>query len=307
MGEDENSGSFALGWVLEKSLAYRKLVVHAIFGKAIDVKNMVVSLQRHRRDGGYTDVEIQDGHRFHAVLEAKRWWEVPGVKQLQLYHPRLVAGGAARQRLVSVSAADVGYASRRLPANINGVGVVHLSWGSLRRLAMTAQSHASGFEEKLWLRHFIWHLQEYASMERQSDNTVLVVALGKQPMVKGRTHTWIDVVEKDRCYFHPVGNNWPVQPPNYIGFRYDGKLQAVHHIDSFEVVEDLSKYNPKWLKTDFDHFVYKLGPAMRPSREVRTGKIYMNGRVWCAIDTLLSGAFSTISDARDETKRRLAE
>ncbi len=144
-------------------------------------------------------------------------------------------------------------------------------------------------------------------MERQLDNTVFVVALGKKAMVKGRTHTWIDVVEKDGCYFHPVGNNWPVQPPNYIGFRYNGKLQSVHHIDSFEVVEDLSSYNPRWLKTDFDHFVYKLGPAMRPSREVRTGKIYMNGRVWCAIDTLLSGAFATISDARDETKRRLAE
>jgi len=307
IGEDENSGSFALGWVLEKSLAYRKLVVHVIFGKALDVKNMVVSLQRHRRDGGYTDVEIQDGHRFHAVLEAKRWWEVPGVKQLQRYHPRLVASGAARQRLVSVSAADVGYANKRLPSDIDGVGVVHLSWGNLRRLAMTAQTYVSGFEEKLWLRHFIWHLQEYASMERQSDNTVFVVALGKQPMVKGRPHTWIDVVEKDGRYFHPVGNNWPVQPPNYIGFRYDGKLQSVHHIDSFEVVEDLSTYNPQWLKTDFDHFVYKLGPAMRPSRDIRTGKIYMNGRVWCAIDTLLSGAFSTISDARDETKRRLAE
>ena len=77
-------------------------------------------------------------------------------------------------------------------------------------------------------------------MERQTDNNVFVVVLGQSPMVPGQTHTWIDVVEKDKCYFHPVGNHWPVRPPNYIGFRYRGRLQSVHHIESFEIVEDLS-------------------------------------------------------------------
>jgi len=144
-------------------------------------------------------------------------------------------------------------------------------------------------------------------MERQIDNKVFVVALGQEPMVDGQSHTWIDVVEQDQCYFHPVGNRWPVQPPNYIGFRYRGRLQSVHHIDSFQVVQNLAASNPLWLQTDSDHFVYRLGPPMRPAREMRTGNIYRNGRVWCAIDTLLSGAFATIADARDETDRRLAE
>lgn len=44
---------------------------------------------------------------------------------------------------------------------------------------------------------------------------------------------------------------------------------------------------------------------MRPARDMRTGNIFRNGWAWCAIDTLLSGAFNTISDARDETARRL--
>src|ERR1035438_8337286 len=74
-------------------------------------------------------------------------------------------------------------------------------------------------------------------MERQTDNNVYVLALALSPMLTGQTHTWIDVVEKDQRYFHPVGNHWPVQPPNYIGFRYRGCLQSVHHIDSFEIVE----------------------------------------------------------------------
>jgi len=306
-GADENSASFAMGWVLEQSPQYRKFLVEAVFGEVLDVGDVVVALQKHGKDGRYTDIELQGGHRFHAILEAKRWWGLPSIEQLHLYQPRLVAGGAERQRLISVSAADCAYAWRRLPAALDGIGIVHLSWGDLRRLAKQAQSQASGFEEKLWLRQLIRHLQEVESMERQTDNLVFVVSLGSEPMVAGQKHTWIDVVEKDGCYFHPVGNNWPVQPPNYIGFRYQGKLQTVHHIDSFKIVENLATYNPVWLETDSDHFVYRLGPPMRPPREVRTGKIYRNGRVRCAIDTLLSGAFPTISEARDETQRRLAE
>jgi hypothetical protein len=94
-------------------------------------------------------------------------------------------------------------------------------------------------------------------------------------------------LKKTSVYFHPVGNNWPVHPPNYVGFRHHGRLQSVHHVNSFEVVEDLSKYNRLWVETVSDHFVYRLGPPMRPPREVRTGNIYRNGRVWCAIRAVI--------------------
>ena len=104
-------------------------------------------------------------------------------------------------------------------------------------------------------------------MERQTNNNVYVVALSQNPMVTDHTHTWIDVVEKDKCYFHPVGNgsnSWPPQPPNYMGFRYRGRLQSVHHIDSFNIVEDLSTHNPLWIKTNSDHFVTTWGRLCAP-------------------------------------------
>jgi hypothetical protein len=43
-----------------------------------------------------------------------------------------------------------------------------------------------------------------------------------------------------------------------------------HHIDSFEVAADLTTVNALWLKTNSDHFVYRLGPPMAPLTEVRT-------------------------------------
>jgi hypothetical protein len=231
-GADENSASFAVGWTLEQSLHYRELFVEAVFGEALNVNDMVIALQKHDHDGGYTDIKLQAGQRFHAILEAKRWWDLPSLSQFQRYLPRLAAEDASRQRLISVSAADRTHARRRLPARLEGVGICHLSWRDVQMMARKAHALATGSQEKLWLRQLIDHLQEFATMERQTNNKVYVVALGQDAMVEGQTHTWIDVVEKDRCYFHPIGNTWPVQPPNYIGFRYRGRLQSVHHIDS---------------------------------------------------------------------------
>ncbi|HEY5589106.1 MAG TPA: hypothetical protein VIK86_09155, partial [Candidatus Paceibacterota bacterium] len=50
------------------------------------------------------------------------------------------------------------------------------------------------------------------------------------------------------------------------------------------------------------HFVYDLGPAIRPTKEVKTGNIYPSGRVWCHLDTLLT--CDTISEARDISRER---
>ena len=306
-GSDENSATNALGWVLERSFTLRKVFVESLLGEPIDVTDATLSLQKHGEDGGYTDLEIQAGNEFHVVVEAKKGWQVPSLDQLLKYRPRMQAGGASRQRLVSLSSARADIVKRTLPTHLEGASVVHLSWREIQRMAAASHKRASGFEEKLWLRQLVQHMQEFVAMERLTDNTVYVVSLGLGPMAESDSHTWIDVVEKDRSYFHPVGKTWPTQPPNYVGFRHHGKLQSVHHVDSFQIAADVSAINPLWLKTSDDHFVYRLGPPMRPPVEVRTGDINRNARCTCAIDTLLSGAFITISAARDETKRRLAE
>jgi hypothetical protein len=303
--DDENSATFALGWVLEKSTQYRQLFLKEIFNEALDAEDTLIELQKHSSGGGFTDIELS-GPGFHAILEAKRWWEVSTVEQLEQYAARLASGDAMQKRLISISAADRSYAQRRLPRALQDVEIAHLSWGDLRRLAAKAHALATGFQEKLWLREMMQHLKEFVFVDRQIDNNVFGASLGHEPMVTGKSHTGIDFVEKDRRYFHPIGKHWPPRPPNYMGFRYRGRLQSVHHVDGFEIVERLSTYNSLWGDSPGDHFVYTLGPPMRPAREMKTGNLYMTLRVTCAIDTLLSGAFDTIREARDETKRRLS-
>jgi hypothetical protein len=99
------------------------------------------------------------------------------------------------------------------------------------------------------------------------------------------------------------GGGWPKDPPNYIAFRYDSKLQSIHRIDDYEVVTNMHKQITEIPNEEWEpHFLYKLGPAFRPANEVKTGKIYPNGRVWCMLDTLFT--CDTISKARDISQKR---
>lgn len=305
-GNDENSATFALGWVVERSRAFLKMILADALGPSwAPGEEVVIDLQLHDEHGGFTDVEVVCKDICHLIIEAKCGWTIPGQAQLETYAHRIAGLSKSERCIVSLSAASQEYAANRLPREVLGSPVVHRSWADIMRLATAASRSATSFEEKFWLRQFAKHLEDYVSMQNPRDNMVYVVSLSTHSINEGARYSWIDVVEKDRRYFHPVGNRWPVLPPNYIGFRYHGALQTVHHIDSYEIVGNLADRNPNWPVTDTDHFVYALGPAMKPVRAVRTGKVFRNGRVWCAIDTLLSGACETISEARDQTAKRL--
>lgn len=139
-------------------------------------------------------------------------------------------------------------------------------------------------------------------MQNHNSNQVYVVSLGSDKP-KDCSLTWIDIVKKKNKYFHPMGDSgWPKEPPNYIAFRYRGKLQSIHHIEGYEVSTNphnviLEMPDMKWEP----HFIYSLGPAIIPSKEIKTGKVYPRGRFWCHLDTLLT--CDKISDARDLTKK----
>jgi hypothetical protein len=148
-------------------------------------------------------------------------------------------------------------------------------------------------------------------MQNPRDNMTYVVSLG------ATATEWTpisprDIVLKHGKYFHPVGgrgaSGWPKEPPNYLGFRFDGRLQQIRHVDSVEVTQRPRDHIPGFAaKHDFDdpHYVYTLGPPITPTHEVRNGNVQRALRIWAAIDLLL--VCQTISEARDRTNERLAE
>lgn len=306
-GLDENSATFALGWTLEKSIVFRNLLLEKLLAGIEHRDGWLIDLQRHASDGGFTDIELKCPGYCHIIIEAKRNWALPGTLQLSKYLRRLTHDKTRYILLVSISAVSRGYAARHLPDCIKDVKLVHFSWTDINTFVSTAHKQASSTEEKRLLSELETHLQEYAVMQNPRDNMVYVVSLSSKPISDSTAYTWIDVVTKDRCYFHPFASRWPVAPPNYLGFRYYGRLQSVHHVENYEVVENLSTINRNWPETESPHYVYRLGTAMHPLKEMLTGKIYPSGRVYCAIDTLLSGEFETVSDAWTATNKRLVE
>lgn len=313
LGNDENSATYALGWTLDRCPIFLNNFVSKIVGRQLKPYDGHIVLQKSGSDRGYTDLEIHYGKELHCIVEAKQGWGLPTLAQLRRYKPRLDQGQlkARTKLMVSVSAASDEIARLRLPIDIEGVPLVHLSWGLIRALVKKSLSQSRGLEERLWLKELATHLEKYSAMDTLRDNMVYVVSLGSKSMRDDGTHTWIDVVEKDGMYFHQVGNHWPQQPPNYIAFRYRGRLQSVHRIEGHEIWANVAEKNPLWCDTTEDHFVYKLGHAMRPPRDLKAGgtgdSVKQSARVWCAIDTLLTGQFDYLGQARDETKKRLKD
>jgi hypothetical protein len=168
--------------------------------------------------------------------------------------------------------------------------------------AKAVENHAG----KHLLGQFTTYLERIMTIQNKESNWVYVVSIASGTP-KGCEISRRDIVERKHKYYHPIsGGGWPNTPPNYIAFRYDGKLQSIHHVDNYIVpkyvhdeIEEIPK--EKWEP----HFVYSLGPAIKPQNEVRTGNIFRNGRVWCMLDTLLTS--KTISDARDISKKRLGK
>lgn len=203
------------------------------------------------------------------------------------------------QKMVTMSECSAAYADELLGNMKLTLPIAHISWAKLvEMISGIGRTHA----EKRLLSELQNYVSTIVNMQNKESNWVYVVALGRWPW--GGT-TFVDIVEKEHRYFHPFGRSgWPKEPPNYLGFRYDGRLQGIRHVQSTTVVQDLRSVYKSAPKDVFGpHMIYRLGPKIVPSKEIKTGRVFRNGRIWAALDLLLT--CETISDARDMTKERL--
>jgi len=303
LGTKEDDMTYALGFVTSRSSAFASLLVRKVGGPAGVMKDGLVRLQEIDGDGR-TDVEIEWPSRFCAVFEAKRGPWLPTAEQLTKYVPRLRAHATPVKRLVTVTNAPAAYALASLPPAIGEIPIAHLTWRDVFHLARAAKP-GEGNRNKALLDEFCIYLKGILGMENSRSNLVYVVSLssGSEWGVNAR-----DVVNKHKRYFYPVGGKgrWP-DPPNYIAFRYDGRLQTIHHVEAFSVLTEPKMVFPEaTAELVPPHYLLELGPEIRPANPVPTGPgIPRANRVWCMLDLLLTSA--TVTDAHKDTKRRLGE
>ena len=318
LGEQENHITFSLGWAFSRSPHLLKAFLKKVLpsGVKFEIDDLEIVLQEHKAKHGakgkigITDIEIREkterrkkaGNSVHVIIEAKRGWSLPTPGQLKKYVPRLKRTQKEGRLIVTMSECSSRYASPpRLPLNVDGIKVKHVSWGDIAKLTKNCEvSHA----EKQVLQELHTYLATIVNMQKQDSNWVYVVSLGNTEEAPGLTYK--QIVNERRRYYHPYGKDgWPKDPPNYLGFRYEGKLQSIHHVEHSEKFTNFHDYFPECPdKEREERVIYKLGPAIRPSHDVKSGKVVMAQRVRAMLDLLLT--CKTISEAVEKSKKREA-
>ena len=307
LGDQENDVTRSVAWAFSKAPSLLKEFLLRVIGWKGSIGNAVIRLQQHEAAGGITDIEVQMLGEFYLIIEAKQGWNLPSRVQLEKYANRnsFKSSGAATSCLIALSECSQEYADLHLEVReVAGLRVKPLSYREVLDLARAARQRGTHAEKRL-LDELVTYLGGVITMKKTDSNRVYVVALA-QGAPRDWSISWIDVVKKRHRYFHPVGGGrggWPKEPPNYIAFRYDGRLQSIHHIEGYEVFTNPHDKFPEIPETKWEpHFLYSLGPAFAPHHEVRTGNIYASGRVWCMLDTLFT--CDTIAAARDLSGKR---
>lgn len=306
LGSKENDLTYALGWALAQSANLLDAVVSDTVGESGGDVTSVRLQEFGSEDRGFTDIEIETISS-RLVIEAKRGWTLPSDDQLLRYAPRIKETGG---KILVVSECSDEFASANLPPAIDGIEVQHRRWHWFALAADQVYGEARLHEKRI-LRDLSSYFRGLMKMQQIDSNEVYVVSLATNLFEGSDLHFDTVVMEKNR-YFHPVGGmgnsrGWPKEPPNYLGFRFHGKLQRVSFVEDYVIrtrphdeIPEIHDY-VDW--SDEPHFIYKLGPNILGEQEVRTGNLYRGARVRVALDLLLT--CHTIAEARDRTQERL--
>ncbi|MFP3984670.1 MAG: PD-(D/E)XK nuclease family protein [Candidatus Bathyarchaeia archaeon] len=303
LGRDENGLTYALGWNFQNNRNLLRIFLQKVTSKEYrcDDESSEVRLQEFgEKDRGYTDIELLIDSKTFLIIEAKIGCALPTQDQLDKYGARFQDYKTYDRKLVVISECRKEYARQQLKKLEVKIPIEYISWREILRLIEVAYNESSGYQKKM-LYNLTTYFKKVIRMQRRDSNKVFCVSLSSEKPKWSRL-SWIDIVKKKRKYFYPVGKNWPSDPPNYIAFRYDGKLQSIHHVDTYQIATKMHEHLPVDEEEWNPHFLLTLGTPFKPAKVVKNGRIWPNGRYWIDLDALFTCA--TIREARDLTQQR---
>ena len=144
-------------------------------------------------------------------------WTLPSVGQQKTYAHRLARDANGRQAAIAAMAADAAHATGRR-------------------------------QERRLLAELERYLRGLMTMQNVTSNAVYVASLAVQELGASGL-SFADIVVDHHRYFHPYGSGggWPKTPPNYLSFRYLGRLQQIRHVEGYDIVADpTATASPAW-------------------------------------------------------------
>jgi hypothetical protein len=302
LGKKENDITYSVGWAMAQCEELAEAFIEEVLPDVGAVKIDLVQLQEGIPGAGFTDIELKANEgKVHLIIEAKRGYALPHLDQLTKYARRTDPQPSA---LVVMAEASADFVTGKLPPTVEGVQVHYRSWRDLDELVATVVGASRRNAEKRLLRDLSRYLRGLMTMQNTNSNLVYVVALGGE--IEETGITFQEVVTDHGIYFCPVGGGYPKEPPNYLGFRFGGKLQQIRHVEGYRVTDDNhAGFEPLKGRVDWPdepHWVFELGPAIIPPKDVKTGGLYGSHRGRIAIDLLLT--CDTVAEALEKTNAR---
>jgi hypothetical protein len=303
LGQKENDLTFAIGWCLRSSDAFLRRFVGLAGLSISDLSSVELHLQHYDRDDervGITDIEIR-ANDLHLIVEAKRGWELPTREQLGKYASILRRSEASERRFVVLTrwgAESAAVIAQALGAEVAGFPISAVGVSDVVREARSALAEERGLQPRLYLKELLAYLEGGGYVGSHRDSRVYVVPLSKG-LSEINVHLHRIPYERNLYWYGLTGG--PKMPPNYVGFRFDGKLQSIHHVEESTPFARFRDLFPETTKDWGPGVKLMLGPPIHPGKEVRSGKL-RDRRVWADIDLLLTS--STVEDAARLTKER---
>ena len=304
LGRRENDLTFAVGWCLAESTAFLRRFVALADGLSLDDASGVdLRLQNYDRDDmrvGITDIEVRSP-KIHLIVEAKRGWGLPTPDQLKKYAPILRRSTAELNKRRFVVLTRWGSESstiveRELGKEVGGFPISTIGVAEVIKAARRALAEERAQRPRLFLRELLTYLEGGGYVANHRDSRVLVVPLGKGVSEVGNHH-YHEVPYKLGVYWYGLKGGQKL-PPNYVAFRFDGRLQSIHHVDASQPFGRFLDVFPKATKDWGPGVLLTLGKAIRPP-SVRSGRL-RDRRVWADIDLLLTSA--TVEEAAQLTR-----
>jgi len=205
--------------------------------------------------------------------------------------------------LIVISGWERQYAVYQIGTSIKGIQLLYISWKEIVSMINAAYPSAGTIEKQL-LNELHKYFKQMINLQRLDTNWVYLPVLGAGNPTNWSI-SWIDIVNKRKRYFHPIGHGYPKEPSTYIGLRYYGELQSIHFIEEVEVVNNLARHfaeAPQKMKDHVPNYLYHLGPAFKPRKPLPNGRIHTAGKYYAMLDTLFT--HKTIGEAMKVTRRR---
>ena len=303
-GSKENDLTTSLAYVLSKSPTLTRLIIKRLYRKRLAWENVAIRLQelkQGRQDKGFIDIEVTVDNELRIIVEAKKGWNLPSPEQIKKYLSRLYEFHKKKRIFVILSDSSKDYAADNLSPSYYSVPVKVLQWKDIIELIDTSYPRGTNVEKYLF-RELKEYLIKEIQMENIESNWVYVVSLSDKTPSWSKI-SWMDVVYRQKHYFYPAAKNWPKTPPNYLAFRFGGRLQSIHHVEHYEVVDDIHKKISGIKKGKLkNHYLLYLGDGFEPRKVIPNGNIWSNGRLWCMLDTLFTSR--TLKEACELSKKR---